>query len=119
MLYSQWPRLFTLKQTLSFSYAERPDFDIEDTTLEQEGGLWGCRNSEGWIIPPLYDGGFEPTEGFMVTSLGGYTHLLSIAERRVVHSFAKGITAKPVKDGAIAIRDGSGQRQNIPLDILL
>ena len=119
MLYSQWPRLFTLKQTLSFSYAESPDFDIEDATLEQEGGLWGCRNSEGWIIPPLYDGGFEPTEGFMVTSLGGYTHLLSIAERRVVHSFAKGITAKPVKDGVIAIRDGSGQRQNIPLDILL
>ncbi len=118
MLYSQWPRLFNLKPMLSFIHTENLGSDIHDATLEQEGGLWGYRNHRGWIIPPIYDSGFEPTEGFMVVTLGDYTHLLSIAERRVVHSFAKGITAKPVRNGEITIRNSSGMRQTIALSSL-
>lgn len=119
MLHSQWPRLFNLKPTLSFLHTNIHDSGVANATLEQEGGLWGCRNNEDWIIPPLYDSGFEPSEGYMIASLGGYTHLLSLEKRGVVHSFAKGITAKPVKDGAIVIRDQAGQRHHLPLTALL
>lgn len=119
MLYSPWPRLFNLKPTLSLSYAENLCSDTSNASLEQENGLWGCRNHAGWIIPPLYDSGFEPSEGFMVATLGGYTHLLSIDEHRVVYSFAKGVTAKPVENGQVVICHSAKERQSIPLITLL
>jgi hypothetical protein len=115
MLSSQWPRLFNLKYTLSFSHIKPNAMTIGDDSLEHENGLWGCRNTEGWIIPPLYDSGFDPTEGFMVASLGGYTHLIDIARQSIVHTFDKGITAKPVKSGEITIRDTAGTRHTIAL----
>ena len=119
MLTSPWPRLFNLKHTLSFSQMDSATDSIENASLEHENGLWGCRNTNDWIIPPLFDSGFEPSEGYIIASLSGYTHLLSLKERRVVHSFSKGTTAKPVKNGIIVIRDSSGQRQSIPLTTLL
>ena len=119
MLTSQWPRLFNLKSTIAYSDSESLADSSEDDSLEQESGLWGCRNSLGWVVAPLYDDGFDPTEGYMVVSLGGYTHLISMESRRVVHSFEKGTTAKPVKDGQLSIRLQDGSRQSISLDALL
>ena len=115
MLKSPWPRLFNLKHTLSFSQTGSHAAAIENASLEHKNGLWGCRNTEGWIIPPLYDSGFDPTEGFMVASLGGYTHLIDIARQSIAHTFDKGITAKPVKSGEITIRDTAGTRHTIAL----
>ena len=119
MLSSQWPRLFNIRATIIYANSENLVITSDDATLEQENGLWGCRNDKGWIIPPLYDSGFDPTEGYMVASLGGYTHLLSLAEKRVVYSFANGITAKPVCNNEITIRHKDGSRENLKLDVLL
>lgn len=119
MLKSAWPRLFNLNRTLHFAVTENLSPTTNNAQLEQENGLWGCRNDEGWIIPPLYDSGFDPTEGFMVATLGGYTHIISVAERVVVHSFDKGITAKPVTNGEVVIRNTDGSRMGIALEALL
>ena len=119
MLSSQWPRLFNLRTIISYADSENLVTTSKDASLEQENGLWGCRNEKGWIIPPLYDSGFDPTEGYMVASLGGYTHLLSLAEKRVVYSFANGITAKPVCNNEITILHKDGSRENLKLDVLL
>lgn len=119
MLSSQWPRLFNLKATICHSTAEPFAAPITDAYLEQESGLWGCRNDQGWIVPPLFDDGFDPTEGYMVASLGGYTHLIRLSDRRVVHSFDKGIKAKPVHNAEIAIRNEDSSREYIKLEALL
>lgn len=119
MLISQWPRLFNLKQTILYTDETTLATATDNATLEQEGGLWGCRNQQGWIIPPLYDGGFDPTEGYMVATLGSYTHLIDIGQRRVVYNFEKGITAKPVCNNEVKIRRKDGSRESLPLESLL
>lgn len=119
MLTSAWPRLFNLEHTLRFSQAENLATSTEGAYLDEENGLWGCRNDEGWIIPPLYDSGLDPVEGYMIAMLGGYAHLISITEGRVVHSFEKGITARSVSNGEVVIRDKDGNRTSITLKSIL
>lgn len=119
MLTSAWPRLFNLESTLRFTQAENLAASTEEAYLDEENGLWGCRNDEGWIIPPLYDSGFDPAEGYMIAMLGGYAHLISITEGKVVHSFEKGIMARSVSNGEVVIRDKDGNRTSIALKSLL
>lgn len=119
MLRSQWPRLFNLDATIRYALPENLSEAGDEASLEQENGLWGCRNDRGWIVAPLFDSGFDPTEGYMVASLGGYTHLVRLDDKLIVHSFEKGITAKPVCKGEISIRRADGSREQVKLDALL
>lgn len=119
MLYSLSPRLFNLEGILRFSQSTNLTASTEGATLEQEGGLWGCRGDEGWIVPPLYDNGFEPSCGGIIVMLGGYTHLLSLRSGRVVRSFDKGTVVRPTDHHRIAISSPTAQQEVLDLEALL
>lgn len=119
MLLSQWPRLFNLKSMMLYSEPENLVDATSDAVLEQEHGLWGCRNDRGWVIPPLYDGGFDPTEGYIVLKLGDYTHLIRVVDRLVVGTFDKSVGIKPVVNNRIIVCHQDGLRESVSIDDLL
>lgn len=46
--------------------------------LKQEGGKWGLRSRDGWVIAPLYDSLLEPRHGITVACIDGYYSILKI-----------------------------------------
>lgn len=119
MLLTRWPRLFNLKSTMLYSQPDNLVDATPDAVLDQENGLWGCRNESGWIIPPLYDGGFDPTEGYMVVTLGDYTHLIRVVDRFIVSTFDKSVGIKPVANNKIVVCHHDGLRESVSIDDLL
>ena len=119
MLYSLSPRLFNLESTLRFSLPTSLTTTTRSATLEQEGGLWGCRGDEGWIVPPLYDDGFEPSNDGMVVVLGGYTHLISLRSGLIVRSFDKGVVVRPIDNRRIAISNPDTRQEVLEWESLL
>lgn len=119
MLGSPQPRLFTLHRTLSFAIPHATPPTIEGASLEQEEGLWGCRGNDGWIIPPLYDDGFEPSNGHIILYLNGYAHIFELSARRIVASFDKGVSIKPSTEGSLTINYPDSRCEVIELESLL
>lgn len=114
MLLSPTPYLFDLEHTLEAACrmrqtAAEPLSESETATpeLDQCDGLWGYRTGGEWIIPPLYDWGFDPSEGTMLVGVGGYSHLL-LRNGLVVASFPRGCTVKPLRNGQTTIREADG-----------
>lgn len=77
----------------------RPELFVRD-------GLWGYRTPEGEPIPPLYDSGFDFTEGLAAVRLGSVWHYVDTAGRTVLS--CPGCEAvKPFRGGrAVAVRQG-------------
>lgn len=119
MLCSPSPRLFNLRSTLSFATQCPITDDLADATLEQEEGLWGCRNDKGWIVPPLYDGGFEPMGEVIILTLGGYTHLVSLRSCKVIRSFDKQVEVKPAKSHRVIVTKADSTHEVLELETLL
>ena len=79
MLSSATPYLLDLKRVMDFS--QQRFIPPHNASIEVGvHGWWGCKDGEEWIIPPLYGGGFEPSEGLMLLELGGYRHFISTFE---------------------------------------
>lgn len=116
MLLSPIPQLFDLKRVMSFSV--RDDKTASDMAVAEElNGLWGCRSASGWSVPPLYDAAFDPSDGIILASLGGYSHFLSL-DGRTLRSFGRGDVVKPFRKGCAAVRRKDGACLTITVDSL-
>ena len=71
-----------------------------------EGGRWGYRNTTETVVPPLYDCGFDFTEGLAAVELAGTWHYIDPTGRPVIH--CPGCEAvKPFRGGeAVVLRNG-------------
>ncbi len=117
MLTAPTPYLFSLETTLEAACRARdaavpPDAEMPE--LDQQDGLWGYRLHGEWVVPPLYDWGFEPTEGTMLVGLGGYSHFI-LRDGRVIVSFPRGCTVKPLRDGRTVVRGADGSCRTFDL----
>lgn len=99
----QLPRLFEALPHLL------PAMAAGDTPPELfvENGRWGYRSDGKCVIPPLYDCGFDFTEGLAAVRLGRTWHYIDPAGRTVLS--CPGCEAvKPFRGGrATVVRDGS------------
>ena len=69
-------------------------------------GLWGYRTPERIVIPPLYDSGFDFTEGLAAVRLGQAWHYIDTEGRTRIRC-AGYEAVKPFRNGrAEVIRDG-------------
>ena len=69
-------------------------------------GLWGYRTPERIVIPPLYDCGFDFTEGLAAVRVGQAWHYIDIEGRPRIRC-AGYEAVKPFRNGrAEVIRDG-------------
>ncbi len=78
LLRSATPRLSDLERFINIAVAEHnPPFnESEGLILDNHHGLWGYRLNEEFVIPPLYDCGFEFSEGLAAVRVGGYWHYI-------------------------------------------
>ena len=66
--------------------------------LFAEGGRWGFRTAERVVIPPLYDNGFDFTEGLAAVLLGRTWHFIDLQGRTRL-SCTGCEAVKPFRDG--------------------
>lgn len=120
MLRSTSARLFNLRPTLLPEITLSADTSSEDNApyLDVANGYWGCRDNCRWLIEPLFDNGYEPTYGVMLTELGGYSHFVDL-EGNVVKSFPMGTRVKPMRDGATTAYYPNGVQEHIKTEDLL
>ena len=120
MLRSTSARLFNLRPTLLPEITHSADTSSEDNApyLDVANGYWGCRDNCRWLIEPLFDNGYEPTYGVMLTELGGYSHFVDL-EGNVVKSFPMGTRVKPMRDGVTTAYYPNGEQEYIKAEDLL
>lgn len=108
LLASPLLRLYDLPALLARAVAEREGIDppAQTPSLYAENGRWGFRTPERIVVPPLYDCGFDFTEGLAAVRLGPEWHFIDPAGRTVIH--CPGCEAvKPFRAGrATVIRAG-------------
>ena len=77
----------------------------EAAELFVENGLWGYRTPEQVVVPPLYDCGFDFTEGLAAVRLGRTWHFIDTDGHTVIR--CPGCEAvKPFRDGKARILRG-------------
>ena len=119
MLSSATPYISDLKRVMDFSQLPFKS-DADDVSLEYgPHGWWGCKSGDEWIIPPLYNGGFEPTEGMALLELGAYRHFISLESGRVVASFDRATNVGPLRNGLTKIRNANGEELVITREELI
>ncbi len=118
LLYSPTLRLPQLAPLLDAARREveqelRPDKvpnDAEMPELFVENGYWGYRTDTGIVIPPLYDCGFDFTEGLAAVELDDTWHYIDPTGHPVIDC-PDCEAVKPFHDGvAVVIRNGIRSR---------
>lgn len=105
LLLSPTLRLFGLAELLRFR-VNPPAVPETVPELFAEEGLWGYRTPREVVIPPLYDCGFDFTEGLAAVRLGRSWHFIDTAGRQVVDASACE-SVKPFRNGrARVVRNG-------------
>ena len=67
---SHYLGIFELKEYLEYALRPAADSVSSDVELDHHYHLWGYRRGDEWVIPPLYDMGFEPRNGVCRVKLG-------------------------------------------------
>ncbi len=118
LLYSPTLRLPQLAPLLDAARHEveqelRPDKvpdDAETPELFVENGYWGYRTDTKIVVPPLYDCGFDFTEGLAAVQLDDTWHYIDPTGRPVIDC-PDCEAVKPFHDGvAVVIRNGIRSR---------
>lgn len=117
MLLSPIPQLFDLERVMGFTLSIDDGQVTETAAAEVRNGLWGCRTGARWSIPPLYDAAFDPSDGIILATLGGYNHFLSL-DGRTLRSFGRGDVVKPFRNGRASVRLTDGTCLTITTDSL-
>lgn len=91
-------RLFSLTQKPPVTADEIPE-------LFEQGGLWGYRTSRQECIPPLYDCGFEFSEGLAAVRLGDAWHYIDPTGGHVIDA-SEYDAVKPFRSGVARVRKG-------------
>lgn len=82
----------------------------EAVELFVENGLWGYRTPEQVVVPPLYDCGFDFTEGLAAVRLGATWHYIDGAGRTRIS--CPGCEAvKPFRNGRAPVVRGGRRRE--------
>ena len=91
LLMSPVPRLKGLRELLRFAVhgAERHVAGGSALQLAGCGGLWGYASEGRFVIPPVYDCGFEFSEGTAMVRLGRFSHCISADGRAVKHPYRR------------------------------
>ena len=83
-----------------------PSSDDETPELFVGNGRWGYRTPQRTVVPPLYDSGFDFTEGLAAVLLGSTWHYIDTAGRTRL-SFPGCEAVKPFRNGrAQVVRSG-------------
>lgn len=120
MLGSSQPRLFNL-QSIFLPTITSPANSAEENTapyLDVENGYWGCRDDKRWLIEPMFDNGYEPSDGVMLAELGDYYHFVSL-EGKVVKTFPPATRVKPMRRGETTAYYANGVQESIKAAELL
>lgn len=81
LLRSPQPRLHRLAEFLNYARQRNAPTDRE-LHLAEQGGLWGyCDESGEFVIPPVYDCGFEFGDERAAVQVGGCWHFIDTAGR--------------------------------------
>lgn len=95
-------RLFGLAELLDEAVRQaggrEPSAGESPPELFVENGRWGYRTPSQVVIPPLYDSGFDFTEGLAAVLLGGTWHYIDTAGRSCL-SFPGCEAVKPFRNG--------------------
>lgn len=120
MLRSAQPRLFNLQSIFSptLTSSANSTEDAASPYLDVANGYWGCCNESRWLIEPMFDNGYEPSDGVMLAELGGYYHFVSL-EGKVVKNFPLGTRVKPMRNGETTAHYSDGEQEYIKADDLL
>ena len=93
--------------------AARSGTEAETPELFVENGRWGYRTAERVVVAPLYDNGFDFTEGLAAVQLGGTWHYIDTAGRTRL-SCPGCAAVKPFRGGkAQVVRNGERRRSHI------
>ena len=116
LLCSATPKLHGLSELLGYAtaqanHAEAPDPEL--FTLDNHNGLWGYRCGEKFIIPPIYDSGFDFSEGVAAVCIGGYHHYID-STGCVVLKCPQYEAIKPFRNGRATVIE-NGVRKEINL----
>ncbi len=114
MLQSVTPRLFDLKKLLGYATAQKelPTASNEPLLLDYSNGLWGFRQGENFVIPPLYDSGFDFREGLAAVSVGKCWHYID-EQGDIVLRCPRYDAVKSFRNGeAVVIEQGVRKRIN-------
>lgn len=116
LLRSATPKLHGLSELLSYTATETAptkEYSVEELTLDNRNGLWGYRCGEEFVIPPIYDSGFDFSEGVAAVCIGGYHHYIDTTGR-VVLKCPQYEAIKPFRNGkAIVIENGVRKEINL------
>lgn len=111
-------RLFGLAGLLAEAVREKPAAAGSREELPElfvESGRWGYRTEECVVIAPLYDSGFDFTEGLAAVQLGSTWHYIDTAGR-IRLSCPDCTAVKPFRGGrAQVVRNGERQEIAHPL----
>ena len=118
LLYSPTLRLPQLAPLLDAARREveqelHPDKAADGAEMPElfvENGYWGYRTDAAIVVPPLYDCGFDFTEGLAAVELDGTWHYIDPAGRPVIDC-PDCEAVKPFHDGvAVVVRNGTRHR---------
>ena len=102
LLLSPTLRLFGLEELLRHA-AATPEMPESVPELFAEHGLWGYRTPERVVVPPVYDCGFDFTEGLAAVRLGASWHYVDTCGRLAVDASAYECV-KPFRRGRARVR---------------
>ena len=88
-----------------------PDPTDEPLEADCQGGRWGYRTAERFVIPPLYDEAFDFSEGLGAVRLGDVWHFIETTGRAVI-SCEGCERVKPFRNGT-AVKIQAGRRITI------
>lgn len=105
LLRSHIPMLFGLKELMRYA-TKGIDRELRPLQIENRDGLWGYAADGEFCIPPLYDSGFDFSEGFASVQLGDcWSYINGSGEAVICCGRCK--AAKPFRNGrATVIKDG-------------
>ncbi len=98
-------RLFGLAELFDHAVQPAPERSAESPELFAENGLWGYRTPQRIVVPPLYDCGFEFSEGLAAVRLGREWHYID-SSGRLRLSCPECEAVKPFREGRAEIRRG-------------
>ena len=99
-----------------FSWRIRPlQKPVGIPELDVDAGRWGFRSGTRFVIPPVWDNGFDFSEELAAVALGGWWHFIDTAGR-VVLNCPPCDAVKPFRNGqAELLRNGRREKIDHPL----
>ncbi|MBR2326292.1 MAG: WG repeat-containing protein [Alistipes sp.] len=83
--------------------------------LAEEGGYWGYQVNGEFVIPPIYDMGFEFSEGVAAVRVGNEWHFINREGEIEIHC-GEGCRLKPFRNGVTHITRKDGSQATIYRD---